>query len=111
MFAAAGAVDVFGGAPTSEPLKKAWRQCGPEDLDTACRDHFRIEMARDSIAIFVNGVRYMEHRGLPLSAQLPDGLLSSNVYVYFASWAYLVDTTVARVHWGRIAVNPDPLMR
>ncbi|MDP9281083.1 MAG: hypothetical protein M3P38_03175 [Chloroflexota bacterium] len=109
--ASGGAANVFGGAPTSEPLKSAWRLCGTEDLDTACRDHFRIEMARDSIAIFVNGVRYMEHRGLPPSAQIPDELLRSSVYVYFASWAYLVEATVARVHWGRIAVNPDPLMR
>jgi hypothetical protein len=32
--------------------------------------------------------------------------LRSPVYVYFASWGYLVDPTVARFHWGRIAINP-----
>jgi len=109
--ASGGAVSVFGGAPKSEPLKSAWHLCGPSDSDTVCRDHFRIELARDAITIFVNGVRYMEHRGLPPGAQLPERLLRSNVYVYFASWAYLVEPTVARVHWGRIAVNPDPVMR
>jgi len=30
--------------------------------------------------------------------------------VYFASWAYLVEPTVARVHWGRIAINPSALL-
>ena len=37
---------------------------------------------------------------------LPDALLRSTVYVYFGSWAYLVDATVARIHWGAIAINP-----
>jgi len=110
-YASGGAANVFGGGPTSEALRNAWRLCGPADPDTVCRDHFRIELAHDAVTIFVNGVRYMEHRGLPPSAQLPDELMRSSVYVYFASWAYLVEATVARVHWGRIAVNPDPLMR
>lgn len=106
-----GAASMFGGAPTTDALDRAWHLCGPTDPDAVCRDRFRIEFARDAVTIFVNGVRYMEHRGLPLRAQLPDDLLRSSVYVYFASWAYLVDPTVARVHWGRVAVNPDPLMR
>lgn len=109
--ASGGATSVFGGAPTTELLKSAWHLCGPSDADTLCRDRFRIELARDTVTIFVNGVRYMEHRGLPPDAQLPQELLRSTVYVYFASWAYLVEPTVARVHWGRIAVNPDRVMR
>lgn len=109
--ASAGAASVFGGGPTSPPLHDAWRLCDVTDPDTRCRDRFRIELERDAMTIFVNGVRYMEHRGLPGDAQLPDTLLRSTVYVYFASWAYLVEPTVARVHWGRIAINPDPLMR
>ena len=76
-----------------------------------CRDRFRVELMRDSVTIFVNGVRYMEHRGLPSAAQLPDDLVRSTVYVYFGSWAYLVAPTVARIHWGRIAINPASLMR
>lgn len=107
----AGAAVAFGGAPTTAPLDDVWHLCGPTDPDTRCRDHFRIELERDAVTIFVNGVRYMEHRGLPREAQLPDELLRSTVYVYFASWAYLVEPAVARVHWGRIAINPDPLMR
>jgi len=107
----AGASAAFGGAPTTELLNGAWRLCGPQDADIACRDRFRIELARDAVTIFVNGVRYMEHRGLPPGGQLPEQLLRSTVYVYFASWAYLPEPAVARVHWGRIAVNPDSLMR
>lgn len=109
--ASGGAAATFGGAPTTEVLSTAWRLCGPSDPDRACRDRFRIELARDAVTIFVNGVRYMEHRGLPPDGQLPEELLRSTVYVYFASWAYLAETAVARVHWGRIAVNPDRLMR
>jgi len=109
--ASGGAASVFGGAPTTELLNSAWHLCGPGDSDAVCRDRFRIELARDAVTIFVNGVRYMEHRGLPPDAQLTEELLRSTVYVYFASWAYLVEPAVARVHWGRIAVNPDSLMR
>jgi hypothetical protein len=108
----AGARETFGGAPTVEPLRSAWHVCAPTDADTVCRDHFRIELRRDSVSIAVNGVPYMSHRGLPAAAQLPAALLDSPVYVYFASWAYLTEDTVARVHWGRIAINPGlQLMR
>jgi len=110
--ASGGAASAFGGAPTTELLQRAWRLCGPADADALCRDRFRLELTRDSVTIFVNGVRYMEHSGLPSAAHLPDELLRSAVYVYFGSWAYLVEPTVARVHWGRIAINPAPaLMR
>ena len=108
----AGAHETFGGAPTAEPQRSAWHLCAPSDADTACRDHFRIELRRDAVIIAVNGVTYMSHRGLPIASQLPAALLDSRVYVYFASWAYLTDDLVARVHWGRIAINPSlALMR
>ena len=108
----AGAAETFGGTPTTEPRRSAWHLCAQADPDSACRDHFRIEFRRDSITIAVNGVPYMAHRGLPQVAQLPAELVSSPVYVYFASWAYLVEGGVARVHWGRIAINPGlALMR
>jgi hypothetical protein len=106
----AGALEVFGGTPTPGLEREAWHLCGAADADASCRDRFRIDLSRDTITIAVNGVRYMEHRALPASAQLPDELLTRPVYVYFASWAYLVEPTVARVHWGRIAVNPAPLV-
>jgi len=101
-----GAAETFGGTPASEPQRSAWHVCGPTDPDTSCRDHFRIELRKDAITISVNGVPYMSHQGLPAASQLPGALLDSPVYVYFGSWAYLVDNEVARVHWGRIAVNP-----
>ncbi len=105
---AAGAGVAFGGAPATEPLQRAWRLCGPSVPDAGCRDRFKVVLERDAVTIFVNGVRYMEHRGLPAASQLPDDLLRSTVYVYFGSWAYLVEPTVARVHWGAIAINPVP---
>ena len=103
-----GAAMAFGGAPTTDARKQAWRECGPTDPDAACRDRFKVVLERDAVTIFVNGVRYMEHRGLPAASQLPADLLTSPVYVYFASWAYLVQPTIARVHWGSIAINPPP---
>ncbi|HMG97159.1 MAG TPA: hypothetical protein VK565_12720, partial [Gemmatimonadaceae bacterium] len=101
----AGAATTFGGTPTGA-LATAWSRCGPSDPDDRCRDRFRLVLERDAITIFVNGVLYMEHRGLPAASQLPASLLQSPVYVYFASWAYLVEPTVVRFHWGRIAINP-----
>jgi len=106
----AGASSVFGGAPTADPQRSAWHLCGAADPDASCRDHFKIELTRDSVTISVNGVRYMEHSGLPRASQLPNDLMTSPVYVYFASWAYLPDPTIARVHWGRITINADPLL-
>ncbi|MHB8631753.1 MAG: hypothetical protein ACYC9W_07490 [Candidatus Limnocylindria bacterium] len=102
-----GATTAFGGAPTDPLRASAWRLCGPTDPDASCRDHFQLVLERDAVTISVNGIRYMEHRGLPPGARLPDALLHSTVYVYFGSWAYLVDATVARIHWGAIAVNPS----
>jgi hypothetical protein len=107
---AAGAAKVFGGRPHTEPQRSAWHLCGPTDPDASCRDRFRIDFSRDGISIWVNSVLYMSHTGLPRSAQLPDELLTQPVYVYFASWAYLPEAAVARVHWGRISVNPPPLL-
>ena len=106
----AGATETFGGAPSGEAQRAAWHVCGSTDPDASCRDHFKVDLSRDAITIWVNGVKYMEHRGLPAPSQLPADLLTNDVYVYFASWAYLVEPTVARVHWGRIAINPDPLL-
>jgi len=106
--ASGGAAIAFGGAPVTDAMQHAWRLCSPTDPDAACRDRFKVVLERDAVTIFVNGLRYMEHRGLPVASQLPEALLSSPVYIYFASWAYLVQPTVARVHWGSIAINPPP---
>ena len=101
-----GAATHVGGAPSTSELDAAWRTCGPEDADARCRDRFRVVFEKDALTLFVNGVKYMEHRGLPAAAQLPAALLTSPVYVYFGSWAYLVEPAVARIHWDRIAINP-----
>ena len=106
--ASGGATTAFGGAPATDAARQAWRLCGPADPDAACRDRFKVVLERDAVSISVNGIRYMEHRGLPAASQLPAELLTSPVYVYFASWAYLVTPTIARVHWGGLAINPPP---
>jgi hypothetical protein len=97
----------FGGAPTQSSLAAAWRQCAPTDPDTKCRDRFKVELTRDSVRLSVNGTVYMEHSGLPPERQLPNELLQADLYVYFASWAYLSEPAVQRFHWGRLAINAE----
>jgi hypothetical protein len=101
----AGAALAEGGAPTTPARDAAWRMCTPSQADEMCRDRFRLVLEKDAVTLSVNGVPYMEHRGLPQRAKLPDELLESDVYVYFASWTYLGEPAVVRFHWGRIAIN------
>jgi hypothetical protein len=102
----AGTAFVEGGAPTTPARDAAWRTCTAAQADELCRDRFRLVLEQDAVTLSVNGVPYMEHRGLPQAARLPDELLRSSVYVYFASWTYLGEPAVVRFHWGRIAINP-----
>jgi hypothetical protein len=102
----AGAAFSEGGAPTTPARDAAWRTCTAEQADELCRDRFRLVLEKDAVTLSVNGVPYMAHRGLPDVARVPDELLRSSVYVYFASWTYLGDPAVVRFHWGRIAINP-----
>ena len=97
----------FGGAPTETARAAAWRQCAPTEPDTNCRDRFKVELTADSIRVSVNGTVYMEHSGLPLQKQLPKELMEADLYVYFASWAYLAQPGIERFHWGRLAINPE----
>lgn len=97
----------FGGAPAQVPLAAAWRQCAPTEPDTNCRDRFKLELSADSVRLSVNGTVYMEHSGLPAERQLPKELLEADLYVYFASWAYLAQPAIERFHWGRLAINPE----
>jgi hypothetical protein len=101
----AGSTFVEGGAPTTPARDAAWRTCTPSQPDELCRDRFRLVLEKDTVTLSVNGVRYMEHRGLPQRARLPDELFHSDIYVYFASWTYLGDPTVVRFHWGHIGIN------
>lgn len=100
-----GAAEVIGGTPYGEQAN-AWRVCKGTDPDKECRDHFRWELTRETITLYVNGVKYMEHRGLPPAKQLPDALLNGDVYIYFSSWMARPGADAIRYHWDRIAVNP-----
>ena len=105
-----GAAEVFGGepGPAGSARDLAWRTCGAQQPDIACRDTFRLELERDAVTLFVNGVRYMAHTGLPEGKGLPDALVSGDVHVYFASWSWRMGEVAdgARFHWDRLAVNP-----
>lgn len=101
-----GAAKSFGGSPSTPALAAAWHLCAPDDADTVCRDRFRAEFTTDSVKLWANGVLYFEESGLPASKQLPAALTTGDVYVYFASWAYLGRAATERFHWGRIAINP-----
>jgi hypothetical protein len=96
---------VIGGGPWG-PGETAWRTCADTDPDQDCRDRFRWELTRDTLTLFVNNVKYMEHRGLPAAKQLPDALLNGDVYVYFSSWIWKPGSPAVRFHWDRVAVNP-----
>jgi hypothetical protein len=97
---------VFGGGAHNPTLDAAWRRCVGTDPDTNCRDRFRWELSRDTLTMYVNGVKYMEHRGLPPEKQLPNAMLNGDVYVYFADWIFKPDVDAVRFHWDRLAVNP-----
>lgn len=101
-----GAAHSFGGAPSTPALAAAFRLCHKDDPDTACRDRFRLELRTDSVTLWANGTLYFETSGLPTAKQLPSALTDGEVYVYFASWAYLGQAATERFHWGRIAINP-----
>ncbi|MEZ4417789.1 MAG: hypothetical protein R3E10_18680 [Gemmatimonadota bacterium] len=105
-----GAARVYGGEPGPHGGQRdqAWRVCGSDDPDIACRDRFRLELERDAVRIFVNDVLYSEHAGLPAGKQLPDAIVNGEVYVYLASWTWRLGEigNGARFHWDRVAVNP-----
>ena len=101
-----GAAVSFGGSASTPALTAAFRLCAPEDPDTQCRDHFRLELRMDAVKLWANGTLYFEMSGLPAAKQLPSALTDGDVYVYFASWAYLGQAATERFHWGRIAINP-----
>lgn len=98
---------VFGGGPFGTSLSRAWRVCQGTDPDLNCRDRFRWEIERTSMTLYVNGVKYMEHRNLPESVSVPAQLLEEPVYVYFAGTIYKPSAETVRFHWDRLAVNPS----
>ena len=98
----------FGGAPDHGGPAHAWRSCRDNQMDMYCRDRFRFEWARDSLTVYVNGVRYFSDAGWPADRQLPDAIASgaTPVYVHFGEWADFRGPEVYRIHWDRLAVNP-----
>jgi hypothetical protein len=98
-----GAVQ-YGGEPLSS--NGHFRACPPNTMDMACRDRFRLELTKDSLKIFVNGMLHFEQSEIPPQYQIPDALVRGENYVYFTSWTNRPLEPVYRFHWDRIAINP-----
>jgi hypothetical protein len=88
--------------------KNAWRQCQQNQMDTFCRDRFRLEWSQSGFVAYVNGIKYAEDSGWPGYAQIPASIASGQrpVYAFFGEWGDFSDQRVYRFHWGRVAVNP-----
>lgn len=86
-----------------------FRRCGRNQMDLHCRDRFRLELARDSVRILVNGQPYFVQSAIAPAYQLPDQFLEAEQYVYFSSWVNRPLESAYRFHWDRLAINPrDP---
>jgi plastocyanin len=85
-----------------------WRVCEPNQMDMMCRDRVRMELRKDGVQIFVNGVLYFEDSGWPADYQLPDEFLNDDLYAYQSEWQYKADElgNIYRFHWDHFAVNP-----
>jgi hypothetical protein len=64
-----------------------------------------MELTRDSLTLYVNGVRYFEASQFP-DGKTMDALVNADVYAYFASWIYRTGADTVRFHWDHVAVNP-----
>lgn len=94
--------DNSGGGPWGD-AGSAWRVCGADDPDKKCRDRFRLEISKNSLALFVNDIEYFSQKGLPL---IPADISSGPVYVYFSGVSTTLQASdVARFHWDRLAIN------
>jgi hypothetical protein len=94
----------FGGEPLGERAQY-FRQCASNEMDFFCRDRFRLELAKDSVKVFVNGKLYFEQSGFEPQHQLPDEFLNSDLYIYFTNWINRPLEVAYRFHWDRLAVN------
>ena len=72
----------------------------------ACRDRFRLEVTKDSLTLYVNGVKYFEDAGWPAAHQLPDSFVNGEVYAYQSNWQVRAGDRAYRYHWDHFAVNP-----
>ena len=93
----------MGGHPSTSP---AWRRCVNDGPDMLCRDRFRMEVTKNSLTLYVNGVKYFEDAGWPAAHQLPDSFINGDVYVYQSNWQNRAGSRAYRYHWDHFAVNP-----
>lgn len=82
------------------------RQCRENEMDSFCRDRFRLEITESSLIMYVNGFKYFESSNWPAAKQLPASFINGEVYVYFSNWGHRADGELARFHWDRLAINP-----
>jgi hypothetical protein len=101
----AGCSNRFGGHPVTVP--GAHRFCAGTDPDTNCRDLFRWELSANDIRLYVNGTLYMRHWNFTPEKRLPAAFINAPVYVYFADAIFKDGRPTQRLHWDRVAVNPD----
>lgn len=95
----------FGGFPGGG-LENLWRECEVTDPDLVCRDHFRLELTKTSLKLFVNGGLYFEQSGLPAQYALPDAFVNGNLYVYLVSSQVNHPADTIRYHWDNFFINP-----
>jgi hypothetical protein len=96
--------------------QQLWRRCQPNQMDMFCRDRFRLEVTKTTLALLVNGQMYFKFgvapghsiSGIPQSGQLiPNQLADNPNFAYFTTWVSAFNTDqLVRFHWGRLAVNP-----
>jgi len=95
----------IGGAET-DPNGEFWRVCEPGGPDMACRDRFRLEVRKDGLQLYVNGVLYFEDSGWPAAYQIPDEVIDGEWYAYQSNWQGRAGERAFRYHWDHFAVNP-----
>lgn len=89
----------------------AWRSCGVDNPDTACRDRFRLELTANSFSLYVNNVLWMREEAAGL---FPSAFVNAPLYVYMASWiqsngqpqSQTSPSSISRFHWDDIIINP-----
>lgn len=84
------------------------RTCPSNTSYDLCNDRYRMELTKTGITVYVNGQLEFEDSGWDTAHQLPDSMISGQVYVYFDDWLGFANATndVFRYNWDRIAVNP-----
>lgn len=97
-----------GDAAPGGSIDLAWKGCtSTQDPDTLCRNKHRVELSRDGIKFFVNGVP--GYSAVFVNDDI-DTLLGGPFFVYFGDFAYQIrQDVVVRFHWDRLAINPELL--